>query len=300
MMSSGYLTVAEGSWGSSRLPRKLLMSVMLMIVMMYSYTSAYVEIISYSPADGFTVGREDTLDISCLYKTNNPDWFKLKRNYTIIAEIENNEIKMHDNDFSCTLNQLISDFGVVNCRKKNLNCQDVGLYSCWLKDGDHSSMRFLRVKPSIKSFVLAENDFQMSRMATFKCTANVPWPNPWEEVVFRWTLIRNGRNVVTEDRARVWGSDKCYTEVTSSYKHVVHFDSFSSHSIISCTVFNQTRTRNIDPPMPRDLLMPHLVYSTINGFWSLISFLYFWWLQFPTSINPFGKKLIMKIPLDVN
>ncbi|CAI9737158.1 Hypothetical predicted protein [Octopus vulgaris] len=151
MMSSGYLTVAEGSWGSSRLPRKLLMSVMLMIVMMYSYTSAYVEIISYSPADGFTVGREDTLDISCLYNTNNPDWFTFRRNYTVIAKIEYNErsnifeIKMRDNDFSCTLNQLFSEFGVVNCRKKNLNRQDVGSYSCWLKDGDHSSIKFLTV-----------------------------------------------------------------------------------------------------------------------------------------------------------
>ncbi|CAI9737157.1 Hypothetical predicted protein [Octopus vulgaris] len=160
MMSSGYLTVAEGSWGSSRLPRKLLMSVMLMIVMMYSYTSAYVDIISYLPADGFTVGREDTLDISCLYKTNNPDWFTFKRNDTIIAGIEYNErfnifeIKMHDNDFSCTLNQLFSEFGVVNCRKKNLNCQDVGLYSCWLEDGDHSSMRFVRVTSSAPSGML--------------------------------------------------------------------------------------------------------------------------------------------------
>ncbi|CAI9737159.1 Hypothetical predicted protein [Octopus vulgaris] len=257
-MSRGYTNVGEGSWRSSGLPAKLLMPMMMTILMLSPYTSAIVQIASFSPADGFTIGVPNMMSIVCSYTTTNLTSFSLIQNNNSVVEMQYNQNSgffqtiTNEKAFVCTLTQFSSNSGVVKCFKRNLNCEDVGEYRCLLSETDISNPEILKVKPSIKSLVLAENDFQMSRMATFKCTANVPWPNPWEEVVFRWTLIRNGRNVVTEDRARVWGSDKCYTEVTSSYKHVVHFDSFSSHSIISCTVFNQTRTRNIDTPMPKE------------------------------------------------
>ncbi|XP_014783809.1 uncharacterized protein LOC106878948 [Octopus bimaculoides] len=254
MMSCGYITVAEGTWGSSRLSAKLLMSMMVMIVMMSPYTSASIEMTNLSPADGFTIGEGKTMNIVCSYYTNNLVWFRLMRNSTSVVEMQYNqsfgvfETKMYEKDFSCTFMRYSSNSGVFKCWKKNLNCKDVGLYSCWLRDGDISSIKFLKVKSSIKSLALAENDFQMSRTATFKCTANVALPFPGV-VVFQWRLT-NGRNeIVKEDRLNVWHSNKCYGEVTSFYRYNVQYDDFTHRSAVSCTVFNQTHTEIIDPPI---------------------------------------------------
>ncbi|XP_014788997.1 uncharacterized protein LOC106882738 [Octopus bimaculoides] len=258
MTSRGYITVGEGSsWRSSGLPAKLLMSMMMMIPMLSPYTSATIQMIGFSPADGFTIGAPNAMNILCSYATTNFISFRLMQNNNSVVEMQYNQISerfettKNEKDFRCTLTRSPLNSGMVSCKKWNLTCKDVASYRCLLSDTDISNPELLKVKSSIKSLALAENDFRMSRTATFKCTAYAALPFP-EEIVFQWTVTNSRKEVVNEDRVKVWGSDKCYTEVTSSYKYAVRFDSFASPSIISCTVFNQTRTNDVNPPMPKE------------------------------------------------
>ncbi|XP_036366565.1 uncharacterized protein LOC118766833 isoform X2 [Octopus sinensis] len=252
MMSRGYINVGEGSWRSLGLPAKLLLS-MMMIAMMYSYTSAEVEI-TLSPAHGFAIGDSTEMQISCHFNATDFHSFSLHQNGTVVSKMEHDNhtgkyIVTNAKDFYCSNPKTKWGHSMVDCWKRNLNCHDATSYRCSVNDTHVSSPASLKVKSSLHSLEHVHNhDAAMKHVDVFNCTAHVALPSQ-NEVVFHWKVM-HGFQMTSEkwDKVNVWGSDTCYANVTSSYHHHLGHDHSANPTTIACTVFQETRTKVVNQP----------------------------------------------------
>ncbi|XP_014783817.1 uncharacterized protein LOC106878954 [Octopus bimaculoides] len=161
MTSRGYITVGGGSsWRSSGLPNRLLMSMMLMIMITFSYTQDSIEMTSLTPADGFTIGGGNTMNITCSYNMRNFLKFKVVKNNSTVVEMQYSISNMvfqivQTRGFDCTFPGTgTSD--LVNCWKSNLTCDDVASYTCSTNTVT-SSPKSLKVKSSIKNMTRVDS-----------------------------------------------------------------------------------------------------------------------------------------------
>ncbi|CAI9737148.1 Hypothetical predicted protein [Octopus vulgaris] len=272
MMSRGYVVLGELTWRSSRLPSQLLMSMMVMTVMMFSGTSAVFPNVQLEPADGFAVGKPTIMNITCQYSTKDFKSFILLQNGTTVVKMVRAKAsrdfvaEIKKKDFDCMIPRPDQNSGVVNCLKRNLNCKDATSYRCSLSDKDVSASMVLKVKSSLHSLEHVHNHAAAMKHAdVFNCTARAAVPTA-SEVVFHWKVM-HGFQMTSEkwDKVNVWGSDKCYANVTSSYHHHLGHDHSINPTVISCTVFQETRAIVVNQPRVGSAYRHHRMKSSLHS-----------------------------------
>ncbi|XP_014783813.1 uncharacterized protein LOC106878952 [Octopus bimaculoides] len=252
-MSLGCVSVGEWTWSSFRQPSRLLMTmmtIMLMIVMMSPYTSAFIEITNLSPANGFGIGEPTKMNITCEYNTNSFNSFSLLRDGVAVVEMEDSSIakgfvtKKKEKDFGCNVPAPSSKSGAVHCWKANLDCRDVAVYKCSLSSLDISNEKPLKAKSSIKSVIRVDPQLEKNNTSMFKCTANVALPYT-SFVKFLWKIKPENRpNMIEQEiSAAVPDSTNCFVEAATIYRHQYKL---SDRADVSCTVFKQTITEVFD------------------------------------------------------
>ncbi|XP_014786273.1 uncharacterized protein LOC106880713 isoform X1 [Octopus bimaculoides] len=219
------------------------MLLVMMLLMMASYTSAFVEIVDMIPSGTFDMGHTTTLIIKCQYAADNLIQFFLLRNHTEVifqydynlkrkAFVERNKKR----GFECS--PLAQNKGVVTCTKFNLTCEDATYYTC-KTNVNISKTRLLKVKSHMKKLEFLNPPAKVNQLAFFKCSAYVG--APFGATNFVWVHTTQNHKWININSVVVPPLGKCLAPAVSLKKILIR-EGDIGYSNITCVLFGESRT----------------------------------------------------------
>uniref|UniRef100_A0A0L8FXF0 Ig-like domain-containing protein n=1 Tax=Octopus bimaculoides TaxID=37653 RepID=A0A0L8FXF0_OCTBM len=216
----------------------------MMILMMASYSSAYVRIENIYPSKIINLGDNSGIIIECQYNVRNFKNLLLMKSYSkVVFKIDYDKEKdiyaktIRKDGFDCT--SINSNEGQIICWKLNPTCEDATTYTC-SSATEFSKPKTLKVKSYIKSLDLLTSPVYVNKLAIFRCTAYIGAPYGITDLV--WFERKHNDTNIRVKKVNVQSHGKCLVPVVSIYNYTVK-EGDVDETEISCFVNGASMTK---------------------------------------------------------
>ncbi|XP_014786271.1 uncharacterized protein LOC106880709 [Octopus bimaculoides] len=220
----------------------------MMILMMASYTSAFLEIVDIRPSENINLGNTTGITIICrydlryfihFYLVRNGDDVIFQMNYS--SREKKSKVVIKRKGFHCT--PIHSRRGQVTCWKLHLTCEDAAYYTCRSNE-EVSQSRRIKVRPYVSRLQVLNPPIEVGKTLILRCTAYVG--EDFGIATFVWfEITRLGVSLLMRP-VHVPPRGKCYKSVVSSYRYTLkRWDADTAN--ITCFLNGKTLTKQLIP-----------------------------------------------------
>ncbi|XP_014786274.1 uncharacterized protein LOC106880713 isoform X2 [Octopus bimaculoides] len=215
----------------------------MMILMMASYTLAYIEIVDISPLDYIDFGYTTGITIICQFKLDDLNALYIERNNNPIFKFQYSwetrkyYIAYKHRGFDCT--PITGPKDLTTCWKFNPTCEDAASYSC-TSYAESSEPKILKARSYISGLQVLNPPIEVGKTSIFRCSAYIAAPFGIKD--FLWFERTLSGTKVHEHKIKVLSRDECLTPVVSIYNYTVKHEDFGVTNI-TCFLDGKTLTK---------------------------------------------------------